>query len=201
MSGKRVRVSSGSPMRCDLMGLLLVALLAIVPSLTNCARVGDVAEDAVHGSFKVYFNNDRLAADPTDCSAVFPVNRFLPGTSTLAPSALRSLFRGPSSQERGEGYRSFFSESTAGLLRRLRVEAGTAYLDLYDMRQALSGASSSCGSAEFQSQIERTLLQFSTIERVRYAIDGDPRTFYEWVNEPCGRANDDCNPAPFRIGH
>jgi hypothetical protein len=33
---------------------------------------------------------------------------------------------------------------------------------------------------------------------VIFAIEGDPRAFYNWMGEPCGSANDDCDPQPFR---
>jgi hypothetical protein len=75
---------------------------------------------------------------------------------------------------------------------------GTAYVDLEDPRDLLAGATSSCGAAEFQSEISTTLRQFPTVERVIFAIEGDPRAFYNWMGEPCGSANDDCDPQPFR---
>jgi spore germination protein GerM len=191
---------SGNGPRVALAQALLGGLLATVSSLASYAGEDDTASVSAVSSFKVYFNNDRLATDSSACSAVFAVDRTVPKTSAIAAAALRNLFRGPSSRERSEGYRSFFSASTAGLLRRVRIEAKTAYLDLNDMRHILSGATSSCGSAELQAQVERTLLQFPTVERVIYAIEGDPRTFYEWMNEPCSQANDNCDAAPFRAG-
>jgi len=33
---------------------------------------------------------------------------------------------------------------------------------------------------------------------VIYAIDGEPRTFYEWMGERCDLTNDHCDAAPFR---
>ena len=177
---------------------LLTALLAVIVTLVSCTPEVESANDETATRFQVYFNNDRLVVDPTDCGAVFAVNRTASRATAAASAALKSLFRGPSRQERSEGYHSPFSETTVGLLKRLHVEEGTAYVDLHDLRRALSGATSSCGSAEFRSQIERTLLQFPTIDRVIYAIDGDPRAFYDWMNEPCDPANENCNPAPFR---
>jgi spore germination protein GerM len=149
-------------------------------------------------SFDVYFHNDALAADASDCTAVFPVHRVVPQTQAVASEALRSLFGGPNTEERGAGYRSFFSSDTAGLLKRLRIGHGTAYVDLEDPRDLLAGATSSCGAAELQSEIATTLRQFPSVERVIFAIEGDPRAFYAWMGEPCGPANDDCDPQPFR---
>ena len=128
---------------------------------------------------------------------VFPVIRTLPRTVAVATAALRGLFAGPTPDERQAAYSSLFSSATAGLLKRVRIASGTAYVDLHDPRDLLSGATSSCGAAQLRTQLDRTLRQFPSVERVRYAIDEDPRAFYEWLNEPCAAANDHCDPRPF----
>lgn len=114
------------------------------------------------------------------------------GNSSFAQS-----ISGPSPSEREAGYRSIFSLTTSNLLKELRIRGATAYVDLIDFRQTLPGASSSCGSAEFQSQISHTLHQFPKVKRVIYAINGDPRTFYAWMGEPCDKTNGYCDPRPF----
>jgi hypothetical protein len=105
---------------------------------------------------------------------------------------------GQAEAERGAGYRSPFSAATAGWLRRVHIEHGTAYVDLHDLRAQLGGATSSCGAAELLTQIERTLRQFQTVRRVILAIDGEPRRFYEWLGQDCDLSNDRCDAAPFR---
>jgi len=147
---------------------------------------------------RVYFNNERLATKPDDCAIVFELRREVPKTEAVAAAALRQLFAGPSAAERAAGYRSPFSSATAGLLKRVFIEHGTAYVDLNDPRPLLPGATSSCGAAEFNIQIERTLRQFTTVRRVILAIDGEPRRFYEWMGQSCDLTNDQCDPAPFR---
>lgn len=157
-------------------------------------------EDATGGQTRltIYFGNDRLKKNPTDCSEVFPVERSVPSTRGVAAAALRGLLSGPSPSEREAGYYSMFSTATAGLLKDVRVRGNTAYVDLADFREALPGASSSCGSAEFQAQLSRTLFQFPKVKRVIYAINGSPRTFYAWLGAPCDRTNGYCDPRPFR---
>jgi spore germination protein GerM len=176
--------------------VLRVALLLLVATAGCTESDGDAAEPS-STRLLVYFSNDRLAGDVTDCTAVFSVERVVPKTTAVASAALRELFGGPVPAEREAGYRSFFSAPTAGLLKDVRVQGNTAYVDLHDMRAVLSGATSSCGAAEFQSQVSHTLLQFPTIRRVIYAIDGEPSIFYEWMNESCGTANDNCDARPF----
>lgn len=176
--------------------LLSLSLWLAVPPH---AQAGQTAAAGV--TVRLYFPNERLNPDHSDCSAVFPLERQLAQAQRAAPAqaALRQLLAGPSADERAAGYHSLFSPASADLLKRLRTSGGTAYVDLVDFRARLPGSSSSCGAAEFRAQIERTLLQFKGISRVRYAIDGDPRRFHDWMGEPCGKANGYCSPAPFRV--
>ncbi len=151
-------------------------------------------------TLRVYFNNAQRAAVPADCAIVFERARQVPRTEGVAAAALRQLFAGPTEAERADGYRSPFSAATAGLLRRVVIEHGTAYVDLNDLREQLAGASSSCGAAEFQTAVERTLRQFPTVRRVILAIEGEPRRFYEWMGQDCDLSNDHCDAGPFRAG-
>ncbi|BBO82238.1 hypothetical protein DSCO28_28040 [Desulfosarcina ovata subsp. sediminis] len=183
---------------CATLGAMtLVTLFVFVTLISGCTSRRGVVGDKAVAAINVYFYNERMATDPIDCAATFAVERYVPATSDLVAEALHSLFRGPTPKELEEGYWSFFSDETAGLLKRVRVENGIAYLDLKDMRQILSGATSSCGSAAFYSQVERTLLQFPNVKKVIYAIEGDPRVFYDWMNEACGPDNQYCDPSPF----
>jgi spore germination protein GerM len=168
--------------------------------LATLVAMASLGAGAATTTLLVYFNNERLASKPDDCAIVFEVRRAIPRTEGVAAAALRQLFAGPTEAEREAGYRSPFSAATAGLLRRVFIIDGTAYVDLNDPRALLPGATSSCGAAEFGSQIERTLRQFSTVRRVIVAIDGDPRRYYEWLDLECDLTNDRCDAAPFRAG-
>jgi hypothetical protein len=176
-----------------------------------CAAAAPAAPVAATTTLRVYFNNaPRAAAEGGvgvgvgiglgvgDCATVFALPRELPRTAAVATAALRQLFAGPTEAERAAGYRSPFSAATAGLLRRVLIEHGTAYVDLNDPRELLPGVTSSCGGAEFHTQIERTLRQFPTVRRVILAIDGEPRRFYEWMGQDCDLSNDHCDAAPLR---
>lgn len=132
---------------------------------------------------QLYFNNAQRAGTDTDCSIVFSQSRELQRTRGVAAAALRALFAGPSESERADGYRSPFSAATAGLLRSVSIRDGTAHVDLNDPRELLGGATSSCGAAEFHTQIERTLMQFPTVRRVALSIEGRPRIFHEWMGQ------------------
>ncbi len=172
--------------------------LVLAGAVALAAAPRDAA--AATTELRVYFNNAQRAGTDADCAIVFALPRQVPKTEGVAAAALRQLLAGPSDGERAAGYRSPFSAATAGLLKRMRIEHGTAYVDLHDPRALLAGATSSCGAAEFQMQVERTLRQFPTVRRVILAIDGEPRAFYAWMGQDCDSSNDHCDAVPFRHG-
>lgn len=176
--------------------LLLACAAALAPTLPANAADDRPAADTLR--LTLWFSNDRLNPDATDCRAVFPVVRQVPMTKGVAAATLRALFAGPTPQEAAAGYRSVFSPASSGLLKQVHIRNRTAYVDMHDLGQVLSNATSSCGAAEFQAQVSRSLQTFPGITRVVYAFEGNPRSFYAWMNESCGPANDHCDPRPFR---
>lgn len=146
---------------------------------------------------KVYFGNSELNKE-LDCSKVFPVSREIPKTQAVAKVALNELFAGPTESEKKEGYTSFFSDQTRSILKSVKVQDETAYIDLTDIRLILSNASTSCGSAAFLAEVETTLKQFPTVQKVIIAIDGKPATFYEWIQVGCPAEGDLCDEDPFK---
>lgn len=145
--------------------------------------------------------------DANLCQDVVPVTREVPVTAAVATAALNELFRGPSPQEeRDLKIDSVFTPETAGLLRSVRIDDGTAYVDLRHFDSLASPTiplgiyGTSCGSGAFHSQMRATLTQFPTVREVRYAFDGDPRAFVEWMQGGCPDpipAGDPCDPEPF----
>lgn len=146
---------------------------------------------------EVYFGNTTLNPNLQDCRQVHPVERNIPKTLDVARVALEELFKGPTEEERNQGYVSWFSEKTKNILKSVKVENNIAYVDLKDIRQIIPNISTSCGSAEFLAEVETTLKQFPDINRVIIAIDGKPSTFYEWIQIGCAKENDFCDETPF----
>ena len=171
--------------------LSAAALLAASPG------AGHVRADDATTALKVYFGKQGLGERDAACSQVAAVARQVPRTQGIARAALQELFRGPTPEEREAGYRSWFSDSTRAVLKDVRIAGRTAYVDLHDLRQIIPGATSSCGSAEFFAQVEATLKQFPTVDRVVLAIEGQPRLFYDWMDMECAEANDYCDATAF----
>ncbi len=145
----------------------------------------------------LYYGNDVLDPGRPDCSVVFPVEREVPSSTSVAEAALAALFAGPTDAETADGFVSQFSAATASMLIDISVQGETAYVNLTDVRAIIPGAGSSCGSMSFFAEVETTLDEILTFERVIYALDGDPTPFYEFMQLGCDVTNDDCDPAPF----
>lgn len=150
-------------------------------------------------SVTIYFNNPRrsTASGSNDCGVVYGVERIISEQGDIYQAALEQLFQGPSNAEKAQGYTSFFTSETRSILKSVKVNGFTAYVDLADIRSLIPNASSSCGSAELLSQIEETLKHDRKITKVIIAIDGNPQTFYDWVQIGCNQENGNCDATPF----
>lgn len=145
---------------------------------------------------KVYFANLQKAS-ASDCSKVFALERSVSETVGVARAALNELFKGPTSEEKKQGYTSLFSDETKSILKNIKITEGVCYVNLEDIRQIVPNANTSCGSAELLAEMETTLKQFPTIKKVIFAINGNPKTFYDWLQIGCTETNDFCDKKPF----
>jgi hypothetical protein len=128
----------------------------------------------------VYLVCDAAAAgDATIASGeVFvPVTRVVPRTTGVLRTALQALLAGTEPAEAEAGLSSTFSGATGGLLAGVTLTDGTAVVDL---AATVDGASTSAGSVLFRGQLDRTVLQFATVERVEYRLGGDCDAFWQW---------------------
>jgi spore germination protein GerM len=137
----------------------------------------DAVTEPTASQIQVFFTNLERGAE----GEVYPVER----TTTdddLPTAAVRELLAGPTVQERDQGYSSWFSQDTAGMLRSVRVENGVAYVDFADALQTtIPNASTSAGSLVLLAELDATTRQFSEITDSIYSLDGDVERFYEWL--------------------
>ena len=148
----------------------------------------------------VFFSYASSSSKQVDCSYVYPVERSIDPALEKESAALQALFAGPTAEEQKRGFSSLFSKKTEHILRSIRVQEGIAYVDLEDIRTSIPNVSASCGSAAFLSQIGVTLKELSDVRQVLFAIHGDPKTFYEWIQIGCTAENNFCDATPFRKG-
>jgi hypothetical protein len=113
----------------------------------------------------VYFSTKESG---NDCETVFPVKRFASSTQEIARTTLEELLRGPINREKEQGYDTTINRGVS--IQNLEIENGVARVD-FDKRleEAVGG---SCRVSIIRKQIEKTLLQFQTIDEVIISIDG-----------------------------
>jgi len=158
-------------MKRSVLMVTLIAVMLIVPD-SAVSVPGRFARHQV----KVFFSD----ADATDCSKTLRFTRWTSGRDVL-DDALNWLSRGPRKGERADGASSWFSKKTAGMIDDVRIEDGTANVDLDDVRKIMSGASASCGSASLLANLNKTVLQFPAVDRVVYSLEGSADAFYSWL--------------------
>jgi len=120
---------------------------------------------------KVYFNNDNL--DPEfSCNKVFPVERKITKTQTVARVALEELLKGATQSEKDQGY--FTSINSGVVIQSLTIDpptgGGIARVDFDEQLEYQVGGS--CRVAAIHAQIVETLLQFPTVQEVIVSING-----------------------------
>ena len=131
------------------------------------ATTREIAPPATRGGIPIRVFFSRRPDSDSVFSAVFPVARVAPGQA-VATAALTAMIEGPNAAERASGY---FSElgtaltgtsSCSGRDFRIAITNGTA-----TVRFCRAITSAGVGQdARIRSQIEATLRQFSTIQRV-----------------------------------
>jgi spore germination protein GerM len=140
-------------------------------------------------TIKVYYANEKRNPNAEPCGLVFPVYRRIPRTDAVARAALEQLFAGPTEKEKAEGYYSWFSPKTKSVLKSIVIKNKMAYVNFKPDAFAIlpGGVSTSCGSDQFLSEMEKTLRQFPSIKKIFYAVDGNPAEFYEFLQGECPR--------------
>jgi spore germination protein GerM len=120
--------------------------------------------------------------DPEDflCDAVEPVTRLVEPPELLS-GALKALLAGPTVEELGAGYGSWFSEETGWSVESVTITDGVAYIDFSEDSPLIPNASTSCGAMGLWAQLDSTAMQFPAVDEVVYSFGGDIAAFYHWL--------------------
>lgn len=167
------RARDGSP-GMSLPGAFLALLLS--SGLLGCQALAPSAGPLQTEPVLVFFSHE-LTSDV--CVANHPVVRSVAGRTPRA--AIQALLRGPTTEETGRGYSSWFSVATADALAGIALENGVARVDFAGLDRLIPNASSSCGSSSLLSALDNTLGQFAEVTATRYSLDGDEVAFYLWL--------------------
>lgn len=120
-------------------------------------------------SLKVFFGNLALSSssEQDDCKRVYAVEKIVQKTESVAKNALEELLKGPTDQEKSQGY---FSSIPAGSkLNTIKIENGTAFADFNATTESGGG---SCSMASRVAQITQTLKQFDSVKNIIISING-----------------------------
>lgn len=135
-------------------------------SLQEATVVPVSFERGEQSSFSVFFHRDEELVE---------VTRTGPKTTGVLRQALEALVAGPRPED-GEGLSSLFSAETADVLAGVSLRDGTA---IVDFASAVNNASTSAGSAAFLAELDATIFQFATVERIEYRLQGSCEAFWE----------------------
>jgi spore germination protein GerM len=156
------------------MKILCLALLLVTLVYPTFAQKAETM------TINVYFHPDKLDPEVMDCLKVAPVKRTIPKTAAVATAALQEFLKGPTKEEEKE-YSGYGPPETNGILKSVRVKNGAAFVNFTKaLYTQMGNTTSSCGGG-FYSMLDATLMQFPTIKKVYYAVEGDTNGFYEWV--------------------
>jgi len=118
-------------------------------------------------AIKVFFNNEVL--DPeVSCTKVFPVNRMVEKSPTIAKTALEELLKGPTEPEKLQKYSTALNSGVT--VKSVTIVDGLAKAD-FDSQLGFQ-VGGSCKVGLIRLQIEETLKQFPTVKEVQISIDG-----------------------------
>lgn len=118
-----------------------------------------------------------------------PVTRRVPEvreTEAVLHIVLEELLEGPTEEERGSGFISWFSGDTTAMLNDVSIsDEGVAIVDFDDFSHIIPNASTSAGSALLLSQLNGTVFQFDNIEAIIYQFDESCKAFWYWLQSTC----------------
>jgi spore germination protein GerM len=131
----------------------------------------------------VYFT----MADDVEMTPV-PVARTIPNSdnfAVLVRATMEQLLQGPTDAEKAQGLISWFSAATAHSLTSVGSYNDVLDMDFAGWKTIIPNASTSAGSQMLLSQLNSTLFQFPSVQRVDYTLDGDCAAFWEWLQSDC----------------
>lgn len=118
-------------------------------------------------ALEIYFGNTE--SDPKgECEKVISVIRSIAKVEKIGTAALQELLKGPTDEEKALGFLT--SLPADAKLQTFTIEGSEGRPDF--TAELDKGVAGSCRVLAIRAQIEKTLLQFSTIQTVRISIEG-----------------------------
>ena len=155
----------------DLTKTTPVTIEVFANSPKDGAEIDKVAHNATIDpnlrALEIYFGNSE--SDPKgECEKVIPAIRSIAKVEKIGTAALQELSKGPTDGEKALGFSTSIPTDTK--LQSFTIEGATGRPDF--TAELDKGIAGSCRVLAIRAQIEKTILQFSTIESVRISIEG-----------------------------
>lgn len=118
-------------------------------------------------ALEIYFGNTE--SDPKgECEKVIPAIRSIAKVEKIGTAALQELLKGPNDEEKALGFLT--SLPADAKLQTFTIEGTEGRPDF--TAELDKGIAGSCRVLAIRAQIEKTVLQFSTIQTVRISVEG-----------------------------
>jgi spore germination protein GerM len=131
-----------------------------------------------------------LLAGPNGSEGLVPVLREIPETKAVATAAMQLLLVGPNATERAARPPISTTIPTGTRLLGVAIRDGVATVNLSQAFETGGGSASALGRL---AQVVYTLTQFSTVDAVRFQVEGEPITVFGAqgvvLDHPVGRAD------------
>ncbi len=111
------------------------------------------------------------------------VDRIIPKTDSPAAAAIQEILRGPTTDEKNQGFYS--NVSSEAQVQKLTIQSGTAQIDF---NEKLDSATTCRSAQAIVNQITQTLKQFSSVKKVVITVNGksaQDALFHPWFNDTC----------------
>lgn len=116
---------------------------------------------------KVTLQFPSSARSPNDCTKVFPEERTIPVSASLARLLVEALIAGPASRDLDHPF------PPGSQVRSVNLRDGVLTVDF---NERLSNVGGSCAATAIRASVERTLRQLPNVRRVRITAMGDEKT-------------------------
>lgn len=125
---------------------------------------------------KVYFAKKSFSGCSSDIkeSDLNYLYRSIPKTQAVARASIEELLKGPTQEESDKGYTSDIPDGT--YIKSITITDGEA---LVDFNGTIENGVTSCAGGMRIWQIRQTLLQFPTINTVKFSVDGRTEDIFQ----------------------
>ncbi|MCF7875914.1 GerMN domain-containing protein [Candidatus Bipolaricaulota bacterium] len=142
---------------------ILLAFLLLFPE----RKANKESSNKVWNKVEVFFQNSELNTEKNSCLEVHSVQRWVDSTTYPPMAALRELLKGPTEEEKKEGY--FTSINSGVMIKGFWIEEETAKVMFSGrIEDEVAGT---CLVRSIISQIHTTLIQFDNIEKTKVYVN------------------------------